>query len=47
MGNVAEPSRFAYKSGMKVNDIIKNKEQLLTKSFWNSYSYNTSGRITC
>lgn len=44
MGNVAEPSRFAYKSGMKVNDIIKNKEQLLTKSFWNSYSYNTSGR---
>ena len=44
MGNVANPTRLQYRSGMRVRDVIPNKEALLTTSFWNSYSYNTYGR---
>lgn len=40
IGNVVNPSRFAWKAGLKVKDIIPEKEALLTKSFWNSYSSN-------
>lgn len=43
MGNVANPTRLQYKTGMRVSDVIPNKSALLTKSFWNSYSYNTYG----
>lgn len=43
VGNVAQPSRLQYTQGMRVKDIIPSKEALLTKSFWNSYSYNTAG----
>lgn len=43
MGNVANPTRLQYHDGMRVSDIIPNKSALLTKSFWNSYSYNTYG----
>ena len=46
MGNVAQPTRMGYKAGMRIKDVIPNKEALLTKSFWNSYSYNTAGRDT-
>jgi polysaccharide export outer membrane protein len=44
IGNVAYPSRYNYESGMRISDIIPNKKMLLTKSFWNSYSYNSGGR---
>lgn len=44
MGNVANPTRVMFKPGMRVSDVIPKKEALLTKSFWNSYSYNTYGR---
>lgn len=44
MGNVAEPTRLAYRSGMKISDAIPDKKALLTRSFWNSYAYNTAGR---
>ncbi|MCC2624741.1 MAG: sugar transporter [Burkholderiales bacterium] len=43
VGNVAQPSRLQYTPGMKIKDVIPSKEALLTKSFWNSYSYNTAG----
>ncbi|RTL01184.1 MAG: hypothetical protein EKK57_05325 [Proteobacteria bacterium] len=44
MGNVAEPTRLGYREGMRISDAIPDKAALLTKSFWNSYSYNTGGR---
>lgn len=44
IGNIANPSRYNWKKGIKVSDIIPNKEMLLTKSFWNSYNYNTYSR---
>ena len=44
IGNVANPTRVAYHSGIKVHDVIQNKEMLLTKSYWNSYNFNTYGR---
>lgn len=44
IGNVANPTRVAYHPGITVHDIIQNKEMLLTKSYWNSYNFNTYGR---
>lgn len=44
IGNIAYPTRVGYKEGMKVNDVIPNKDVLLTASYYNSYSYNTYGR---
>lgn len=44
MGNLAEPTRLSYREGMRISDAIPDKAALLTKSFWNSYSYNTAGR---
>ncbi len=44
MGNVANPSRYSFKPGMRIKDVIPNREVLLTRSFWNSYAYNTAGR---
>lgn len=44
IGNIANPSRFKWYKGIKVSSIIKNKEFLLTKSFWNSYNYNIYGK---
>lgn len=44
IGNIANPSRFKWFKGIKISNIIKNKEFLLTKSFWNSYNYNTYGK---
>ncbi len=40
IGNVANPSRYEWESGIRVKDIIPDKKFLLTTSFWNSYSYN-------
>jgi polysaccharide biosynthesis/export protein len=33
-GNVADPVRFPWHPGMKVSDLIPNKEALLTRTFW-------------
>jgi polysaccharide biosynthesis/export protein len=44
MGNVANPTRIMYTEGMRIHDVIPNKAALLTKSFWDSYSYNTYGK---
>ena len=35
-GNVAEPGRYPFRPGMRVRDLIPNKEFLLTRGFWNS-----------
>ena len=44
IGNIANPSRYNWHEGIKIRDIIPNKDSLLTKSFWNSYNYNSYGR---
>ncbi len=44
IGNIAEPTRLGFKSGMHVRDVIPNQDALLTPSFYNSMSYNTYGR---
>jgi protein involved in polysaccharide export with SLBB domain len=33
-GNVANPGRYAWRAGMRVTDLIPNKESLLTRSYW-------------
>jgi protein involved in polysaccharide export with SLBB domain len=33
-GNVADPGRFAWRSGMRVRDLIPDKESLLTHDYW-------------
>jgi protein involved in polysaccharide export with SLBB domain len=33
-GNVADPVRMAWHAGMKVSDLIPNKESLLTRDYW-------------
>jgi protein involved in polysaccharide export with SLBB domain len=44
IGNVTHPSRYGYFEGMRVSDVIPNKEALLTQSYYNSVSFNTVGR---
>jgi polysaccharide export outer membrane protein len=33
-GNVANPGRFAWHAGMRITDLIPNKDALLTRSYW-------------
>jgi protein involved in polysaccharide export with SLBB domain len=33
-GNVANPGRYAWHAGMRVTDLIPDKESLLTRSYW-------------
>ncbi len=33
-GNVANPGRFAWHEGMRVSDLIPDKESLITKNYW-------------
>jgi polysaccharide biosynthesis/export protein len=33
-GNVADPGRFAWRPGMKISDLIPDKEALLTRDYW-------------
>lgn len=44
IGNVVDPTRTGYKNGMTIRDLIPNKEVLLTRGYYNSFSYNTYGR---
>jgi polysaccharide biosynthesis/export protein len=33
-GNVADPGRFPWRAGMRISDIIPDKESLLTRDYW-------------
>jgi protein involved in polysaccharide export with SLBB domain len=33
-GNIANPGRFAWKPGMRISDLIPDKESLLTRNYW-------------
>ncbi len=33
-GNVANPGRYAWKSGMRVHDLFPDKESLITRDYW-------------
>ncbi len=33
-GNVADPGRFPWHAGMRLSDLIPNKESLLTRDYW-------------
>src|SRR5580658_3388523 len=35
-GNVANPGRFAWRPGMRIRDLIPNRESLVTRQAWNS-----------
>jgi polysaccharide biosynthesis/export protein len=37
-GNVADPARFPWRVGMKISDLIPNKESLLTRDFWREHN---------
>lgn len=33
-GNIANPGRFAWKPGMRISDLIPDKESLITRNYW-------------
>lgn len=37
-GNVANPGRFAWKPGMRVSDLIPNRESLVTRDYWRNHN---------
>lgn len=37
-GNVADPVRMAWRSGMKISDLIPNRESLLTRGYWHEHN---------
>jgi polysaccharide export outer membrane protein len=45
-GNVANPGRYPWHSGMKIRDLIPNKEILLTRSYWQSENALVTGAAT-
>lgn len=38
-GNVAQLGRFAWRDGMRVSDLITNRESLVTRDFWNRQNH--------
>src|SRR5262249_27089174 len=34
-GNVAQPGRYPWREGMRVTDLIPNREFLITREYWN------------
>jgi protein involved in polysaccharide export with SLBB domain len=44
-GNVAEPGRYPFRPGMKVRDLIPNKEFLLTRGFWNTQNAEGNSQV--
>jgi protein involved in polysaccharide export with SLBB domain len=45
-GNVAQPGRYAWRPGMRVSDLIPDREFLLTRDFWLAhYAIPDDGRI--
>lgn len=45
-GNVANPGRYPWHAGMKIRDLIPNKEMLLTRNYWQSANSLVSGAAT-
>lgn len=37
-GNVADPGRFPWQQGMRLSDLIPNKESLLTRDYWKAHN---------
>ncbi len=33
-GNVANPGRYTWKAGMRVHDLLPNKDALITREYW-------------
>ncbi len=42
-GNVANPGRYPWKKGMRLSDLIPNKDVLLTRAFWNAQNQLIGG----
>jgi polysaccharide biosynthesis/export protein len=42
-GNVANPGRFPWRKGMRISDLIPNKDVLLTRAFWNAQNQLIGG----
>ena len=45
-GNVANPGRYPWKSGMRVRDLIPNAQALLTRRYWRNRAAIVNGRST-
>jgi protein involved in polysaccharide export with SLBB domain len=45
-GNVANPGRYLWRPGMRVRDLIPNKESLLTRGYWRTQNCMVDGRAT-
>ena len=45
-GNVANPGRFPWRAGMKIRDLLPNKEMLLTRNYWQSQNGLVTGAAT-
>ena len=44
-GNVAQPGRYAWRDGMRVSDLIPNRQFLLTRDYWNQQNFLVPERI--
>lgn len=44
-GNVGEPGRYAWHEGMRVSDLIPNRQFLLTRDYWNQQNFLVPERI--
>jgi len=42
-GNVANPGRFPWQTGMRISDLIPSREALLTRAYWTGQNQLTSG----
>jgi protein involved in polysaccharide export with SLBB domain len=42
-GSVANPGRYPWKKGMRLSDLIPNKDVLLTRAFWNAQNQLIGG----
>jgi len=42
-GNVANPGRYPWKQGMRLSDLIPNKDVLLTRAYWNAQNQLIGG----
>jgi protein involved in polysaccharide export with SLBB domain len=45
-GNVANPGRYPWHVGMKIRDLIMNKDMLLTRTYWQSQNGLVNGTAT-
>ena len=45
-GNVANPGRYPWHAGMKIRDLLPNKDMLLTRNYWQSQNALVTGAST-